>query len=190
MNILLKSCRICKQGYPETSFHKNKTYKSGRENRCKKCHAAYSIAYARKHKKQAVATRKKFYDTHGGYAYHKKYAKTHLDYVNARNKTDINFRLAGNLRARLRKVITHGYKSAKTLELLGCTIYELKDHLEDKFTGDMSWENYGEWHIDHIKPCAKFDLTKEAEQRQCFRYSNLQPLWAYDNIVKSDNFYE
>lgn len=48
----------------------------------------------------------------------------------------------------------------------------------------MSWDNYGERHVDHIKPCAKFDLSKPDEQRACFHYTNLQPLWAKDNIAK------
>lgn len=54
----------------------------------------------------------------------------------------------------------------------------------------MSWSNYGKWHIDHIIPCAAFDLSDEFEQRACFHYSNLQPLWAYDNIGKSDKYDE
>lgn len=79
-------------------------------------------------------------------------------------------------------------KSKKTMELLGCSIDELKIHLESKFQEGMNWENYGlkGWHIDHIIPCAFFDLTKEEEQRKCFHYTNLQPLWWIDNIKKSD----
>jgi len=52
----------------------------------------------------------------------------------------------------------------------------------------MTWKNYGEWHVDHIKPCAKFNLIIDKEQKRCFHYSNLQPLWAKDNIKKSDNY--
>lgn len=75
-------------------------------------------------------------------------------------------------------------KSAKTLELLGCPVSKLKEHLEKQFTPGMSWENYGEWHVDHIRACAKFDLTKETEQRECFNFKNLQPLWKLDNFRK------
>ena len=48
----------------------------------------------------------------------------------------------------------------------------------------MSWDNYGDWHVDHIRPCASFDLTNEDEQRICFHYKNLQPLWGPDNLEK------
>ena len=74
------------------------------------------------------------------------------------------------------------------INLLGCTIQEARNHIEKQFIDGMSWENYGKWHIDHIKPCASFDLTKENDQRKCFHYTNLQPLWAKDNLVKGKWF--
>lgn len=75
-------------------------------------------------------------------------------------------------------------KLAKFQELVGTTIPELKRYLENQFQPNMSWENYGKWHIDHIKPLASFDLTKEEEQKKAFHYTNLQPLWAKDNLHK------
>lgn len=84
-----------------------------------------------------------------------------------------------------------GYKSARTKELLGCSYEFLCAHLEAKFRDGMTWENYGtHWHIDHIKPCAKFDLTKAEEQRKCFHFSNLQPLLDWENLLKSDRYEE
>ena len=53
----------------------------------------------------------------------------------------------------------------------------------------MNWNNYGEWHIDHIKPCSLFNLELEEEQLECFNYKNLQPLWAIDNIKKGNKYY-
>ena len=70
------------------------------------------------------------------------------------------------------------------MDLVGCTVQELRDHLESKFTDGMSWENHGEWHVDHIKPCASYALADEAQQKECFHYTNLQPLWANDNMSK------
>lgn len=68
--------------------------------------------------------------------------------------------------------------------LLGCTGEEFKHHLESKFQPGMSWENMSGWHIDHIRPCVSFDLTDLEEQKRCFHFSNLQPLWALENQKK------
>lgn len=103
-----------------------------------------------------------------------------------RRNTDIGFRIESNLRKRLYRAITINKKYQSTSEYLGCSIEELKTHLEKQFKKGMTWDNYGKWHIDHIIPCASFDLTKEEEQRKCFHYSNLQPLWAIENIKKSN----
>ena len=81
-------------------------------------------------------------------------------------------------------------KAQSTADLIGCTVQELRQHLEAQFADDMSWENYGRtgWHIDHIRPCASFDLSDPDQQRQCFHYTNLQPLWASDNMRKGDRW--
>jgi hypothetical protein len=102
-----------------------------------------------------------------------------------RNKRkDINYRILLNLRKRLGSTVK--CKVNKTVDLLGCTINQLRTHLEGLFTNGMSWSNYGKhgWHIDHIRPCASFDLTDPFQQKQCFHYTNLQPLWAFDNLSK------
>jgi len=98
---------------------------------------------------------------------------------------DVNFRIRTNLATRIWHALKNCSKSAKTSELLGCTVSHLKAHLEKDFAKGMTFENYGTWHIDHIIPCAKFDLTKPEHQKVCFNYKNLQPLWAKDNISKS-----
>lgn len=98
------------------------------------------------------------------------------------------FRLRHCLRARIRKTILGKNNSARSLALLGCTLEFLKTWLESKFKPGMTWENHGRfgWHIDHIRPCSSFDLSKPDEQAVCFHYTNLQPLWAYENLSKSD----
>ena len=82
--------------------------------------------------------------------------------------------------------IQSGPKAFKTIELLGCSVQECRQYLESKFQDGMTWENHGMygWHIDHIIPCASFDLTDPEEQKKCFHYTNLQPLWAKDNLSK------
>lgn len=96
--------------------------------------------------------------------------------------------LLHNLRNRLNKALKGTVKSSNTLSLLGCEVEFLKQHLEKQFKEKMSWENYGEWHIDHIKPCAAFDLTVVEEQQKCFHYTNLQPLWESENSSKGANY--
>lgn len=110
-----------------------------------------------------------------------------------KHKNEIKFKILLNLRSRISRFIKYPLKSESTSVLLGCSIEQLKTYIENKFTKGMSWKNYGtgwngkgmqEWHIDHIIPCASFDLSKSVEQRKCFNYTNLQPLWAFDNISK------
>ena len=101
-------------------------------------------------------------------------------------------RMVDNLRSRMIKgLFSKGIKKCqKTVDLIGCSINELKFNIELQFKDGMSWENYGKWHIDHIKPCAKFNMFDIKQQKECFSYNNLQPLWAEDNLLKSDKYYE
>lgn len=105
-------------------------------------------------------------------------------------KINPGFKIIKNLRCRLNAVIRGKVKGGHLKDFLGCTSDELKIYLESKFKPGMSWDNYGVhgWHIDHIKPCAKFDMTDPEEQRRCFHYTNLQPLWATENRRKHDKF--
>lgn len=112
------------------------------------------------------------------------------EYVRKRRNNDIGYRILCNCRTRLCHAVKGKNKSASTMELIGCSIEQLLEHLESQFQDGMTWDNYGEWHIDHIKPCAMFDFTKEEDQRECFHYTNLQPLWAEDNLRKSDKYIE
>lgn len=107
---------------------------------------------------------------------------------NNRKKTDINFKIKLNLRTRICKALNGNTKSLPTMFLIGCEVDYLMYHIQEKFTDGMSWDNHGLWHIDHIKPCSKFDLTKESEQLICFNYTNLQPLWALDNLKKGSKY--
>jgi hypothetical protein len=101
---------------------------------------------------------------------------------------DPKFRLLKSLRVRMRIALKRGSKSASTLALLGCTIAQWRTHLESQFRPGMSWENYGSvWHVDHRRPCASFDLLDPAQQRECFHYTNTQPLFVEENLRKSSN---
>jgi hypothetical protein len=95
-----------------------------------------------------------------------------------------------NLRTRISMVIRGKIKNGHTIKSLGCSLPALLSHLMSKFQSGMTWENYGRkgWHIDHIKPLAAFDLTDHEQYLQACHYTNLQPLWWYDNLKKSDNY--
>ena len=124
----------------------------------------------------------------------KKNKKAVSKYVNEwqrqKRKNDINYKIKTNLRRRINEVLTRNKNTKRTIEFLDCSISQLWDFLESKFQPGMSKENYGVygWHIDHKIPCAAFDLRCPVQQLACFHYSNLQPLWAKDNIKKGAKY--
>ncbi len=132
----------------------------------------YSANYSREYSKNNKSKNRK---------YARKYYKTI-------RKNDFNYIFAQKIRDRLRKALKaqRANKNNTTWELTGCGRIELKKYLESLFTDGMKWDNLGlhGWHIDHIRPCASFDLTDPEQQKICFHYSNLQPLWAKDNRKK------
>jgi hypothetical protein len=109
-----------------------------------------------------------------------------------RVKKDLEWKMKKILRTRFLTAIKKQFKKSSVLKLLGCSIDECRIYIESKFQEGMNWENHGifGWHIDHIIPCATFDLTKLEEQQKCFHYTNLQPLWWEDNLKKSNKVEE
>lgn len=110
-----------------------------------------------------------------------------------KNATDISYRIVKNLRSRIGFALKRNIKKSETTKsLLGCSVDFFKKYFQDKFTDSMTWDDFmnGDIHIDHIKPCKEFDLTKPEEQKECFHYKNLQPLWWYDNLKKGSNYQE
>lgn len=111
------------------------------------------------------------------------------EYTKRRRKEDVQFKLAINLRGRLSKIIRNNKRAGSAVKDLGCTLGELKNHLESQFTEGMTWDNYGEWHIDHMYPLSRVDLTNREEFLKVCNYKNLQPLWAIDNLKKSNKLF-
>lgn len=111
-----------------------------------------------------------------------------LEIQNRRYKTDGLYRLKQNVRSRTRSFFSKNkkfYKTAnKTFYLVGCSFNELRRHLESQFKPGMIWDNYGEWHVDHIIPLASAK-TQEEVYRLC-KYTNLQPLWETENLKKGN----
>ena len=107
---------------------------------------------------------------------------------NERRRAILEERIRGNLSSRLYRVLLSkcSRKSSKITQVLGCDVLWLKAWLEVQFQPGMTWEKYGcGWHIDHIRPCASFDLSDPAQQKLYFHWTNLQPLWASDNLQKN-----
>lgn len=96
-------------------------------------------------------------------------------------------RLRDSIRSRLWRYLK-GNVNGKLFSRLGYTVDELSAHLESRFQLGMSWENYGKWHVDHIKPCALFDQLDPRQLAECWSLNNLQPLWALDNIRKGASY--
>ena len=203
-----KSCPICKIEHSLDMFSKNKARKDGLNYHCKSCEKKKMGKWLEKNRDHCKEKAAKWYaenkDRANEYrtqnkekiakrmAEWRKNKRDHIKLYKAKyNKEiqskDINYRLLHNLRSRLQQAVK-GKKWAKTVDLVGCDIPTLKAHLESKFTSEMNWENYGRkgWHIDHIIPCDSFNLSLKEEQQKCFHYTNLQPLWWYDNCVKSN----
>lgn len=105
-----------------------------------------------------------------------------------RYRNDPVYRMQVTLRNRLFTAVKRkcANKLAHTEDLLGCSFEEFVAHIESLFQPGMTWENHGKngWHIDHKRPVNSFDLSSEEDQRACFHYQNLQPLWAVDNLSK------
>ena len=143
-----------------------------------------------------IKKRKDYYDskkdTPEWKEYRKKYRKEHLEerriYMNERYASDIQYKLSRIVRGRLWKVVSREQKVGSAVHDLGCTLEELKIHLENQFEEGMTWDNWKPdgWHIDHIKPLSKFDLTDPVQFKEAVHYTNLQPLWWHDNISKGN----
>jgi len=123
-----------------------------------------------------------------GKEYRLKNKEKRNEHCRNRRKTDIGFRILSNLRTRIWYAVKGEDKSNTTMKLLGCSISDFKKHIESLFKPWMAWENYGRWTLDHIIPCAAFDLTLPEQQQKCFHYSNLQPLDAIENSKKGSMY--
>lgn len=128
-------------------------------------------------------------------ARHRQWMEANGDHVRAYDRErqarllveDIQYRLRLSLRTRLNMAIKRGYRAGSAVRDLGCSIPEFRSYIEAQFEPGMSWENWGEWELDHIKPLSSFDLTDRAQFLEACHYENYQPLWRADNLAKRDN---
>jgi hypothetical protein len=110
-------------------------------------------------------------------------------YRKDRRRKDPAFSIRINLSSQLSHFVGGDRKAGPLMEILGMCLREFRVYLQGQFRSGMSWENYGRvWHVDHIRPCASFDLTDHEQQKVCFRWDNLQPLFAKENLQKGDTW--
>jgi hypothetical protein len=160
-----------KKEYDKIYYQKNKEV---RKDRAKKWH--------KNNRERTREMNRKSYQKHK-----EKRVRQSVEYERKKLKTDITLVIKKRLRARLKGALNGKIKSKSTMELLGVPHVDfLITWLECKFKEGMTWENRSLWHIDHIIPCSSFDLTKPEEQAKCFHYTNLQPLWASENLSKGN----
>ncbi len=194
-----KTCAKCLETKGLGEFSKSKGGKFGIKSHCKSCCNIYSKARRPIEREQ----RRKKYATDPEYnarrtRENREYRSNPINRAKEKEtqkrlnrryrKEKPEFRILESVRRRVRYALNGKSKSKKTLELLGCSSRFLRTYLESKWKAGMSWENYGfyGWHIDHVKPCSSFDLLDSEQQKACFNYTNLQPLWAHENFSKSD----
>jgi hypothetical protein len=103
----------------------------------------------------------------------------------AKEKLKPEYAIRNCIRAAMNRIVANGHKkNGPSLRYLGCSMAQAKAHIESQFAPGMTWENHGQWHIDHKKPLAAFNLTDPAEVAVASRWDNLQPLWAKENLSK------
>jgi hypothetical protein len=210
----MKQCNSCLEILDNMCFPKDKRSRDGLNSICKSCENAKNKKYREENKEKFSMARKKYYannidkirDEKKKYvaktkdkkvAYDKQYRLENKEKIKTAKKNwekskkdDPIFKIKKNLRRRLHHALKGNLKADKTFSLIGCFPNELKLYLEKQFSGDMCWENYGSvWHVDHINPCDNFDFSNPDEQKVCFHFSNLRPLYKHDNVSKKYNIF-
>jgi hypothetical protein len=209
MNEEGKRCSKCGIFKPFDQFFKQTGRTDGHRSNCKECVNSVTSSWATLNKDKKNKHRRRWRLAHPGAeraskhsyniinatdiaAYNRKYKQDHKQKITAKRHerlvSDPSYKLERKLRSRQWDVFQGTVKSGHMLELLGCTIEFAKQWIESKFQPGMTWKNWGfyGWHIDHVIPISSFDLNVPEQQRKCFHYTNLQPLWWRDNLSKND----
>lgn len=203
-------CKLCCRQYMED----HREQKQAREKKYSKTRKAYKNAYLKEYRNRPDVKRKlkekrqtekhkeyyrKYTTTEKYREYVRKYRQEHIDEIRPKELAkDRAFRktpegkIIRSLRGRLGVILkrSKSSKSEKFIIIIGCTMPFLRNYLESLWEDGMSWDNYGSgqgrWVIDHIIPCYSFKPFTPEQQRQCFHYTNLQPLWWKENASKSN----
>jgi len=183
-----KVCCKCKKLKNTCEFSFSKRNKNGLRGECKECQKKYYIINSEKLKSRRIErynenTEKEQIKIR---EYYKNNKKTIIDSLRVKKQKNENLRIISNLRSRISQFVKSKkiHKDNKTLDLVGISLNDLKEHLQSQFKDGMSCDNYGSWHIDHIIPLSSAQTTEEFN-KLCY-YSNLQPLCAQENLSKGN----
>ncbi len=205
---IMKTCSKCKQVKSLDDFYKLKRAKDGLQSECKDCHKKWMLENPERYrlikKKHQNKDATKIMNNNRSALYYKNnkekarascenWRKNNIERVRAqarlrRRNRNPQRRLSDAISCGIRDALK-GNKNRKHWEdLVGYIANQLRQHLEQKFTDGMTWENYGKWHVDHIIPQSSFvyNSPNDVEFKMCWRLENLQPLWAKDNKTKSN----
>ena len=171
------------------SCHPNREHHA--KGLCKPCYdTEYSKIYQRTyrvaHREEMKAYQRSYYAKHREkkVIYWAEHRRERAIYVKGKYNTDPDYRLANVLRSRMVKALKNKQKSGSAVSDLGCSIPHFKLYIENQFEPGMSWDNYGEWHLDHVLPLSSFDLTDRSQFLTACNWLNYQPMWAADNLRK------
>lgn len=189
-----KRCSKCKEIKSVSEFFKDKRSKNGYQSHCKEC--------LREYYKNNIDKRKLYWkeycknNTEKVKEYQKKYhreycknnAKKIIEYIKTRIRIDPKFRLNRKISKAIWRSIRRNKKDNYWEDWVGFTLQDLITHIEKQFKEGMNWENYGKWHIDHIRPISSFNFNsyEDEEFKECWDLKNLQPLWAEENFSKGN----
>lgn len=149
---------------------------------------AWHRAWKRRQPKKPVTPEDRLYHNEACRRFRKRHRARLLEEQRQRMRNDPAFALSRILRGRVQKAVKKQAtkRAMKTAELIGCSVQHLLRHLASQFQTGMDWQNMGRngWHIDHVIPCAAFDLSRPDHQRRCFHFTNLRPVWEKQNMAR------
>ena len=172
-----KICNKCNVFKSLGQYYRNKNEKDGRQYTCKSCCSEYQREYHKLNSKDLKKKRAKYRNS-------RSYLDSIARYTKRRRQEDPLFKAKQNLRKRINDAYKASFwtKKSRNQQVLGCDYDTAFKHIESQFKDGMTWDNYGEWHIDHIVPLCSANSVFELEI--LCHYTNLQPLWAAENISK------
>ena len=201
---VLKTRELWRKNNKEKIFHINSQYRKNNKEKIVECNKVYYqtnneqiksiVRLYRENNKSYINARNREYYIKNKYCikkYQKEYRKNNRksinEYIRNRRTKDVVFKLRHYISTGIRASLKSNKAGRNWENIIGYTVMDLKAHLEKQFSHNMSWTNYGKWHIDHCRPISWFDNTEEGVLK-AWELSNLQPMWAHENLVKGNRW--